>query len=54
MNVKGYYKQIQSGNKDYPYYIQLLEAKGLMLDRVIKLVELIDGAEASVNIIYKA
>lgn len=47
MNEKGYNKAISDNNSSYPYYIQILEARGVMLERISMLVAQIDGVQAS-------
>jgi hypothetical protein len=48
MNAKGYNKQLLTKNASYPYYIQVLEARGLFYDRVLRLLEMEDGAMKSI------
>jgi len=48
MNAKGYNKQLLTRNSSYPYYIQVLEARGLFYDRLLRLVEIEDGVMKSI------
>ena len=48
MNAKGYNKQLINRNASYPYYIQVLEARGLFYDRLLKLVDMEEGILKSV------
>lgn len=48
MNAKGYNKQLLTQTSSAPYYIQLLEVRGLFFDRLMKLNDLVEGALAFV------
>lgn len=48
MNDKGYNKVISEKSSSHPYYIQILEARGVMLDRISMLLTQIDGVQATV------
>lgn len=48
MNAKGYNRQLLSRNASYPYYIQVLEARGLFYDRLLRLAEMEEGILKSV------
>lgn len=48
MNAKGYNMQLINGNASYPYYIQVLEARGLFYDRLLKLVDMEEGILKSI------
>lgn len=52
MNEKGYTQNLMNEGPNYIYYIQVLEARALILDRLIRLVEMIDGAQASISAQY--
>jgi hypothetical protein len=48
LDDKGYNKQLIEQNTAHPYYIQLLEVRGLFFDRLLKLTEQIEGIQRSV------
>ncbi|GAB2821646.1 hypothetical protein GCM10027043_23040 [Ferruginibacter profundus] len=41
---KGYAKVLADNNTSHPYFIQLLELKGLMLDRLLMFSRMVEGA----------
>jgi hypothetical protein len=47
MNEKGYNKVLAEKNTTHPYYIQILEARGVVLDKITMLVNQIDAAQFS-------
>lgn len=47
MNDKGYNKVLSERNSSHPYYIQILEARGIILERISMLLTQIDGVQAA-------